>query len=481
MAVPVLRPRVPIRFESVEKMVNGHDLRSLIIPVDEGLKTFGRLYEYMMSSLSGAFLILRGDTGSGKTTLLHTLGLFLDGVQTVSIQRDEPIKEALGALGPYEGLFRAVVIESREALSDTSDVEIESIILAVNSFLRTRAGERTIVVWPCNSDPIAAKLVASAGQIGGEALLGVEEPVFHYHGPPRGEYLPIARKTIATFNSGASLADLGISEDRAEQLAGEAQTIGRFLLLLQVEERKNREALAASLEAREQCRMWVVVVAKNDPDAEVGVLTRGQYSVADIERLLAATDANIVKEIKEYPERLGLLGTAFDAKILSLPALTAIEVVLEYADDPLRNELVQRGFSVAGATDAKGRLLDSDLAGALQGEPVGTRKRGRKPQAERLAPFDAIMAVAQSNDVALNRALGEALIDGGLIEKYGLEIDLGVGLARKSDLVCNPHIDPVRLEMMWRRETTRSEIANYVLTKLFNYGRAIGFIQAARG
>ncbi len=110
--------------------------------------------------------------------------------------------------------------------------------------------------------------------------------------------------------------------------------------------------------------MWVVVVAKNDPEAEVGVLTRGQHSTADIERLMASTDANIVKEIKEHPERLGLLGTAFDAKILSLPALTAIEVIHEHADDPLRGELGKQGFSVGGTTDAEGRLLDSDLASA---------------------------------------------------------------------------------------------------------------------
>ncbi len=169
--MPVLRPRVPIRFESVEKMVNGHDLQSLIVPVEEGLRRFNRIFEDMMSSLCGAFLILRGETGSGKTTLLHTLGLFLEDVQTVSIRRDESVRETLRSLGPSGRAFRAVVIESREALSDTSDVEIESIILEINAFVRSRAGERTVVVWPCNSEPIAEKLVASAEQIGGEALL----------------------------------------------------------------------------------------------------------------------------------------------------------------------------------------------------------------------------------------------------------------------------------------------------------------------
>jgi energy-coupling factor transporter ATP-binding protein EcfA2 len=471
----VLRPRVPIRFESVEKMVNGHDLRSLIIPVEEGLRRFHRIFEDMMSTLCGAFLILRGETGSGKTTLLHTLGLFLENVQTVSIRRDESVRETLWTLGPTDEAFRAVVIESWEALSDTSEVEIESIILATNAFVRTSAGERTVVVWTCNSEPIAEKLVASARQIGGEALLGVEETVFRYHGPPRSEYLRIARNTIATFNSGASLADLGIAEDRAEYLARQAETIGKFLNLIQVEERKNREILASKLQTREQCRMWVVVAARNAPEPEVGVLTRGPYSTADIERLLASTDANIVKEIKEGPERLGLIATTIDAKILYLPALTAIEVIQDYADDPLRIELGKHGSSVSGATHGKERLVDSDLAGALQGEPVGTLRRGLKPKAERLSPFDAIMAVAQTNDEALNRAVGRALVDCDLIERFEQEVDLGGGLTHKSDVVCNPHIDPIRLEIMWRTDTTRSEIANYTLTKLFNYGRAIGF------
>jgi hypothetical protein len=474
MTIP--RPRVPIRFESVEKMLNGHDLKSLIVPVDEGLRKFDRLLDEMASSLCGAFLILRGETGSGKTTLLHTMGLFRKAVQTVSFRRDEPIREGLQGLGPTDEAMRVVVIESREALGDTSDVEIESAILAINAFVRSKAGERTVVVWPCNSEPIANKLVGAASQIGGEALLGGEEPVFRYTGPAPSEYLRIARQTIATFNYGASLAELGISEERAEVLAGQAGTIGTFLKLLQVEERKNREVLASKLEAQEQCRMWVVVIARNDPEADVGVLTRGQYSTADVDRLMAATDANIIKELKEHPERLGLLGAAFDAKILHLPALTAIEVIHEFADALLGVELAKSSFIVSGATSGKDRLLDSELASALRGEPVGTLKRGAKPKAERLAPFDALMAVAKTNDIALNKALGQALVGCGLIERFEQEIDLGGGLTRKSDLVCNPDLDPVRLEMMWRTDTTRSEIANYVLTKLYNYGHAIGFL-----
>jgi DNA (cytosine-5)-methyltransferase 1 len=467
---------VPFRFESVARLAQRDDLRSLIVPVEAGLRKFREIADDMAASASGAFLILRADSGSGKSTLLHTLDLFFKDVATVIVKRDEPIREALHALGPFGGTLRVVVIENREAPGDTTEVEIESAILGINAFLRSDAGTTTAVVWPCNSDPMAEKLIASALQIGGEALLGVGEPMFPYGGPDRDQYLLIAQQTIATFNFGASLANLGISEQRAIQLANQAATIGAFLRSLQVEERKNREALASRLEAQDQCRMWVVVIAKNDPEPDVGVLTRGSYSTADIDRLVKATEANVVQEIKQNPEKLGLLGVAFDAKILHVPALTAIEVVQEFADPSLRAAFTNAGFNSSGSTSGRERLLDSDLAAALQGEPVGPLGRGRKPGPDRLRPFDALMAVSKTDDVALNRALGTALVACGLIERFDLEVNFGEGLTRRTDIVCDPHLDPVRLELMWRSDTSRAEIANYVLTKLNNYGRAIGFL-----
>ena len=68
-------------------MAGGQDLKSLIIPVKEGLRKFEQLHDEMLSSMSGAFLILRGEPGSGKSTLLQTLDLFVKGVETVAIAR----------------------------------------------------------------------------------------------------------------------------------------------------------------------------------------------------------------------------------------------------------------------------------------------------------------------------------------------------------------------------------------------------------
>src|SRR5262249_27751625 len=126
-----------------------------------------------------------------------------------------------------------------------------------------------------------------------DALLGVGHPSYRFLGPPKGQFLDIASRTIATLNQGASLADLGVSEDRAKELAARANTIGRFLGLLRQDLLKNQGEVERLLE-KDRCRLWIIVAAGNDPEGDIAGLTRGASSSADIERLLGATNANVV-------------------------------------------------------------------------------------------------------------------------------------------------------------------------------------------
>ena len=216
-------------------MADSHDLRSLIIPVEEGLRKFDQLYDEMLSSMSGAFLIIRGQPGSGKSTLLQTMDLFREGVETVTITRNEPIRDALKALPPFAGTMRVVVIADREALGDITDV--------------------------------------------------VRVP------PDRPEH------------------------DRHLQFRRVAGEPGDLRRAHRATRRSGRD---------------------------------------DRHLSQAAAGGN-------------------------LPALTAIEVIHDYADESLGALVQDPGFQISGATDGKGRLLDSELASALQGEPVGTLRRGPKP------------------------------------------------------------------------------------------------------
>ncbi|WP_445508890.1 hypothetical protein ACUMHR_00005, partial [Rossellomorea marisflavi] len=94
-----------------------------------------------------------------------------------------------------------------------------------------------------------------------------------------------------------------------------------------------------------------------------------------------------------------------------------------------------------------------------------------------IAAFNKLTEIASTNDKILNKTFGKALKEAGLIEDFSPEVNFGSGLKRRTDLVCNTDSGEIRMEFMWRRNTSQAAIANYTLTKLYNYGKAIGFFE----
>src|SRR6266849_8063178 len=195
---------VPDRFDMLQRKAP-FQLDSIIVPVEEGLRYVKALHRDMIAAGRGGFLLLRGDSGCGKSTFLNTLGLFLDSVDVLSIPREHTIEEALRNTPHSSKRLRVVVIEGRDALREVSPKELEAAIHEINSFIRSQRGERTLIVWPANSDDLERMLVETATRVGADALLGVGDPSYRFLGPPKGQFLDIASRTIATLNQGASL------------------------------------------------------------------------------------------------------------------------------------------------------------------------------------------------------------------------------------------------------------------------------------
>lgn len=469
--------QIPSRFEALERMTTGEDeLSSIVRPVRKTLAAVDEIYDDMTSAGQGAFLVLHGLPGSGKSTFLHTLRLFRDGVRTLSIDAEQPIPEALDDLVEGPERLRVVVLAGREDLANTSEATLEVALHAINQFIRSREGQRSLVVWPCNNEGAVQRILAKAKPIGGDALLGVFPEGLRFEGPPKAEYVEIAQGTVQALNEGATLIALGITAARAAELASEAPTIGAFLKTLREEERRKRSALINLLPEKERHNLWVVVIAGNDPETEVATLTSGSHFSADIDRLLASTEANVVQDLKRYPAKLGLLGRSFDARILHVPFMTVMAVVRDLADETLRQRLEAQGFSMKAPGDGLERLGKSQLVRALLNEPVTPRAAGNKPGDRNRQQFEKLTQLARTDDGALNRLLGEALVKGGWIESYKAEDGLGAAQTRSTDILCTTRDMSVRLELMWRAQTTVGEIAKYVLEKLYHYGRAIGFL-----
>jgi DNA (cytosine-5)-methyltransferase 1 len=281
---------------------------------------------------------------------------------------------------------------------------------------------------------------------------------------------------VATLNQGATLADLGISEEELDAFIDQSETVGKLLGLLRGAMNKKRSSVA-SLIKKEQCKLWIVVAAGNEPDGDVAALTRGRYSAIDIERMMASTEANIVRELKAYPEKIGILATVLDAKIFHLPMLATLDLVRSFATTDLRSRMKRAGLSDTASSKPTERLNKTEFAHMLRSgtRPVLTPGKGKAGSNTQEA-FRKLAEIAQKNDASLNRAIGEGLKKAQLVTTFEIEKDFGAGLTRRTDISCETNGGIVRLEMMWRTKVGRADIANYTLTKLYNYGRAIGFL-----
>lgn len=223
--------------------------------------------------------------------------------------------------------------------------------------------------------------------------------------------------------------------------------------------------------------MWVVVIAGNEPRKEVSALTSGNFARVDIDRLMGATEANIVEEIKQYPNSIGQLSTYWDCKIIHMPIVAIQAVIRDYANEKLKQKMKEVGLSTKGDKSGKDKLQKTDLFKILDNKPMGVGTRGSKSGNNSISTFEKIALIASTNDILLNEALAVGLQDLGIITEYKLEQDFGTGLTRRTDIICYLNDNStIRLEIMWRRKTGQADIANYVLQKIFNYGKAIGII-----
>lgn len=466
---------IPDRYEALSNITPSL-FNYFIVEVKPALEKIDDVAADMYSAGRGGFLIFFGQSGVGKTTFLHTLSIFRQRVEIVTIENDVDISNFLDGLGQTQGDLRIVIIEGREAIRDSPKVDIETWLHRINKFIRNKAGRNTLVIWLCNTVDMRDSLVKLAGDIGGDSLLGLSEPFYEYIGPGKKDFVIIANNTIQVLNNGANILSLGITDEYAATLAEQVDTIGKYLGHLRYISRKNTNRIK-KLVSTERCKMWVVVLAGNDPEKDVASLTSGSLASADIKRMMVATKANIVEEIKRYSEQIGNLSAFFGCKVLYVPILAALAVVRDFADSNLKQMMTDNGLSTK--PDGKGieKLLNSELVSAFANSSIGMGKKGKSPGSNTLEAFQKISNIASKNDRILNKTIAEALLCAGIIKSYELENDFGQGLTRRTDIYCQTQSEVVRLELMWRRTTSQAEIANYTLRKLYYYGRAIGLLE----
>ncbi|MGW4479403.1 hypothetical protein [Rhodococcus triatomae] len=463
--------RVPDRFEALA----GEDastLRGVVSPVEASLQAIDRRFVEIRSAGRGGLMILKGVSGAGKSTFAKTINLFRE-VSVCAIDSQQDLIESLRSLEPSP-TPRIVIVEGREALGEVARESIEAYLHAINSFVRSSRGITTLVVWPINTDQMLELLTSIANNIGAESLLGIEDQFHLFSGPPRDQFIKIADQTIGALNQGASLYNLGLSTESAEELAESSSTIGQFLGRVRIQLHTNIETVNG-LMPQEPLRVWTVVVSEPNAESGVNAVTRGRDAYADIDRMMTSTNANIVADLQKFPDRLGILGTVLDARVVYLDVFAALAVARTFADDALKELMTEHGMSTSTDRQAISRIQESTLAKLLSGSTLGTGRRGSKAKGNTLIAFSNLTKIASTNDTLINRAIGLALQEAGIITSFAVEKQFGKERKYYSDLhVFLPSGDSVRLEFMWRNSTGSADISNYVLKKLEIYGKSIG-------
>lgn len=466
---------VPDRYEVLAQSAKA-GLKDIVEKIPASLAQIRAIGRKISTANRGAFLILRGDSGTGKSTFLHTLPFFLEDIEVFSVPGSHSIQQFLLNKKKSKG-FTVFVLEEREALVSFSDKELETWLHEINGFCRSSAGKNCLVVWPCNTDELRDRLVDLAKAIGGKALTGGGVGWHNFIGPEKEKWPRIATKTLGLANQGASLADVGMTSEQLETLKESSDTLGDYFSDIQ-DIVQAAQGEVENLVEKEQCRLWVLVLAGNEPAAEISGLTRGVDALIDTARLMSATEANIVSELKKYPEKIGIVGTVLDARVTYLPVLSVTSIIRAFASNTLKARLKVRGFALSPAQehDAIERLRKSEFGKLLKGASTDFLPRGKKLGSKSREAFEKLADIASANDHELNKCIGDALKKAKIIKSYELEQDFGEGLTRRTDLVCKIGDETIRVECMWRKTTSRADIANYTLTKVNNYAKAIGFI-----
>jgi hypothetical protein len=228
---------------------------------------------------------------------------------------------------------------------------------------------------------------------------------------------------------------------------------------------------------KEPLHVWIVVIAPNS-DVAVNAITRGRFSAADVDRMMTSTGANIVADLQKYPERLGLLGTILDARVVHLDVWTALAAARTFATPKLREMMKAQGMSTNRDPQAIERMQTNTLGRLLSDNPLTTGRRGQKAGDNTLKAFSGLTEIATTADIEVNRSIAEALLGAGIIASYELEVPFGNDQSSyRSDILARRSNGmSVRIELMWRKSASPADVSNYVLRKLEIYGKSVGLL-----
>jgi len=467
--------------------VGGEYTKVLVPPPQATVRTFTTLANSIVARGQGLFVPIFAPTGTGKTTFANSLSSFPMFASTFgrsipytgSIDfnsLNEAVARELSTTSADDNRILTVNLDHRESNPPTQEE-----LSTIKRFLRYPSlGHRCLLVWPETNETVARDIARRYLEIAGSSVVNL--PVM-LEGPPRDEWQSIALHTLEVCNPIPDVAELA---DPRTLKVGHFATLGAFLE--GVSNSVARE-ITRILEATTRPLSLAILFASLSNRS--GVLTElaggKHYGLLDASRLLNATRESVIGQWWEGHR--GLLTrsiVALDARVLCLPPATSIAILREYGDAGLRQALADLKVR-KGPADMRERLDASELGQFLRGRLLPTFEYRAHPPPIAGPAFAELAkrGFTTGKDKVLNRAVASAIDDYLRRGSIGFERVSAEERLEFAPLIPDNAIyfaQNVRcLEFTWRSTDylvprNRSEIAIYVLDKLKNYARELGWV-----
>jgi energy-coupling factor transporter ATP-binding protein EcfA2 len=478
----------PARYEALSNRLGAEVARLLVPPAQQTLDALRRVSLSAANRSEGYLVPVFGPSGAGKTTLANNASTFLPGeysttvVHTGAVTFEALLASATAIMNTLAANDRRPIpinVDHRESAPPSAEE-----LASIKRFAREpRVGHRCLVMWPETSPEIGRRIGDSYADIAG--VPPIELPL-QVDGPDRETWVDIALHTLEISNDLSSLEQVGV--DPRDYDPGKYPSLGAFLADIS---RQFIDHIHDLIVSTQKTLGLIIVFASESPNA--GVLAQltssTHYGLVDGHALVAATsDSEVGKWWAARPGLLTQTIVRLDCRALCLPPPASVRILRRFGSEEVRDMLADVGVSRPGQ-----ELIDSidrsDLGKFLSGTARSTFEARGTPSTTATPAFQLLASeygFSAGRDKLLNRGITDGLEyyykDHELtFDKFQCELGLRFcPLIPDISVVQGDHV--ACLELCWRSGdhlTTgnRSATAQYMLTKLRNYAREMGWAQ----
>ena len=475
---------VPTRYEGLVEAVGQQNIGQVLLECGEDLLAIKECLVELNSARQGKLLFLIGKTGIGKTTLAAACGIYLAAYVTKIVT--PPPDYELPLTGLVEWLNRNVSAADREKgvvvvnldgreLPAVDPAARQAAMVNLNAYLRRTTN--VLALWPVINNDFADEMISILEQVGGSSALvrrqrytlrGIERPRYY-------EALSLILSVTAT-----RLEDAAVTRQEVEELSSSATSIGDYMRLVHdlVVSRYDIGEIGTRLP-----RISIVVTSNGDSSDACRMLRRGSKYLADPERLLQFSRANVADDWRRFGERnakhgLPFITSLFEVKLLNLTGSMVVNACAFSEDSQLR-DAVRKHYSNPVKTNAANALKKSSLVRSLTDQedvgPTGATARDEVSQT-----YIEIQKLSKETHKLINTSIVNVLVDQLKIDFPGLRVEYQPHSHEQLQADCwfQRGDRPETLEFTHRQaeELSPATISSYTLGKLMDYARDYGLL-----